>query len=300
MGVNYDGVDIPSLGYHLPLDFVILFYCMGQFLFFTYHTLRLFRTEATTRLSLLFRTLFLICWICTTTQSIHFLTPGHPLFHWIGGTGFGVLLSLVTVCELQILKLVSRIHPKRITMVQILWSIWSTMGFLLSCVFLGYLGRPAPTWLLFMQRYQFQSFVLIAVVYETWHILYISFLIVRRVQKVDRNAVSEPVHHKNTTPLLVLLVIMIVFLWSSIAIWLYAYTFPAITTPMETCIRIVGNQIGLCYPFLMDSFWQRLKSIQFAPKISAAKAIRVSDRVSETTNHALEPTRIMRDSQSNT
>jgi hypothetical protein len=276
MGVNYDGEIAPMPVYQFWYEYLVALFCLSQFLLLLFHVILVFRVRATNKLSYLFRTLFVVCLISTTTQSIHYFTPGHPSLHLLGATTLSVMVGIMAVCNMQILKtftvMTTFLTDRKITKMQIVFICWAVFGFFLGCSFFFFLGRRGPDLLIQIQRLQYMLFIVACVFYDTCNNLFISYVILKHSAKpVDRNSPSvltpkpptQEVFHKKKATLLAYLAFMISYIWITILVWIYAYTFPLKTEPWQTSIRIIGNHLGLSYPVMMYYFFQILKKVQF-------------------------------------
>jgi hypothetical protein len=267
-----------------------------------------FQIRATNKLSYLFRALFVVCFVATTTQSIHYFTPGHPALHLFGGTAVWIMVGIVVICQLQILKtftvMTTFLTDRKISIVQVVYLCWGFVLFLLSSVFVIYLGKRAPEELTTVQQLLYQLFILFAAIYETWNALFISYLILKHsVTQIDRNSDQESRktniwHGKRKLGLLVYLAFMLFFLWFGMAMWALAYALPVQTDPWETFIRILGNHIGIWYPVWMYYFFQLLKKVQFetirGSSLPITQVIRNPKVVQELAREvSLCPTRLM-------
>jgi hypothetical protein len=276
MGVLQDGQESPIPQFENWFEYAVAVFCITQFVGIAYHVVLLFRSKARNKLSYMFRGLFVVGLLCTTTQSIHYFTPGHPFIHWLGVTTFSLILAILVICEMQILKtftiMTTFITDGKINIAQRVYFAWLLVYLVQSCLILPYLGTtPTDSLLELIANLHYQVYVSCGVLYETWNTIFLSYLIVRYRSRSDAH-ISSPgdtrrvyFHSKNTS-LIVYLGFMLSFLWFSIGVWLVAYTLPVQTAPWQTSVRIIGNHLGMWYLILIYYFFESLKKVQLKLK----------------------------------
>jgi hypothetical protein len=269
MGITYDGQESPIPQFEHWFEYAIALFCITQFAMIAYHVVLNFRSKARNNLSYMVRSMILVDLICTIAQSIHYFTPGHPFIHWLGATAFSLILAILVVCEMQILKkftfMTSFLTDRKIKYAQITYFSWIVIFLIQACSYLSPWWDPSSRiFMTILANTQYQANVLFAVFYETWHALFLSYLIVRNNR--IKSSITQPriniSFEKMTTTLLVYLAFMLSYLWFSVGMWLLAYTFPVQTTPWQTSLRILGNHLGLWYPVLIYYFFELLKNVQ--------------------------------------
>jgi hypothetical protein len=192
MGINKDGQIAPIPQFDYWYEYIIAIFCSIQFLVFFYHVVVVFRSNSRNTLGYMFRALFGLSLMCTTTQSIHYFTPGHPFLHWFGGTTFSVLMAILVICEMQILKtftiMTTFITDRKIKFAQIACSLWLLIYLVQAGWLLSILGTsPKEKFLEFIASINYQVYVSFGVLYETWNTIFISYLIVRHRSLPDAN-----------------------------------------------------------------------------------------------------------------